>query len=145
MKSILSHSLIVILAIQLVALVLTGCAGEVTNGPATTTVPRVLDVKIADTDDYQGPIPMSLTANAGEVIELRVTNEDHNSRKFNISANIHPIVVKGPGVHMGMFELQPGQTKSIIFMVEAGTYTFACGNPECDIHILVSGTIEVIQ
>jgi plastocyanin len=133
------------ITVILAALVLTGCTGEVTNGPATTPVPRVIDVKIVDTDDYQGPIPMTLSATAGEVIELRVTNEDHNFRTFGITSNFHPIVVKGPGVNTGMLELRPDQTKSIIFEVEIGTYTFSCGNGGCDIHLRVSGVIEVIQ
>lgn len=129
--------------ILVAGLVLTGCALKPTLTP--TAGPTVLEVKAVDTDEYQGFMPSQLTAKAGDTIELRVTNEDYKTRTADPMANAHPIILTGPGVNMGILELNPGQTKSITFTVEEGTYRFYCSEGACDIHVDLVGTIEVTK
>jgi len=133
-------------AVILVAgLVLTGCAQKPTETPAPTESAKVLDVKVVDTDEYQGFIPSELMAKAGDTIELRVTNEDYKARTGSPLSNAHPISVVGPGMSRGILELNPGQTKSVTFTVQEGTYRFYCSEGACDIHTDLAGVIEVTK
>lgn len=133
-------------AVILVAgLVLTGCAPKPTETPPTEGPTVLLEVKAVDTDEYQGFIPSNFTAKAGDTIELRVTNDDYRARTAHPLADAHPIMLVGPGVSMGILELNPGQTKSITFTVEEGTYRFYCSEGACDIHADLVGIIEVTK
>ncbi len=134
-----------VLVIILSETLLLGCTGKENVIPPTPNDRRVIDVKIVDTDDYQGPMPRNLTGEAGELIELRITNEDHRTRNNEIGANYHPIVLRGPGINVGIPDLSPGDTKSIIFTAKTGMYTFSCANGACDIHTSVYGAIEIFD
>jgi hypothetical protein len=85
--------------ILLVTFVLGGCGSQTSIYPdnANNTGHRVRDSKILENDQYQEPSPRNLTAKPGEVIELRVTNEDYKARTSEQSANSHPMFLGGPG------------------------------------------------
>ncbi len=132
--------------LMMAALALASCASEPTpesQGRADDAARRVLHVTILDNDEYQGPSPRNLAAKSGEVVELRFTNEDRTARNSEISANSHAMIITGPGASKGFLTLRPGQTDSIVFTAEAGTYTFYCANTACDIHTKMTGTVEI--
>lgn len=120
-------------------------SGEVVAPSDEPSNVKVLEVVILDTDEYQGFMPSEFTAKVGDTIELKVVNEDYNSRTSGSLANSHPITLVGPDVSMGIIGLNPGQTKSIIFTVKEGTYKFYCSQGECDIHLQLAGIIEVTE
>lgn len=133
-------------ALILVAgLVFNGCTSKPTPTRIAMDGGWVLLVEIIDTDKYQGYMPGKFTAKVGEVIELRVTNEDYNERTTDQLVNAHGIILTGPGVSKSILELTPGQTKSITFTVKWGTYQFWCAQEECDIHEDLWGKIEVTE
>ncbi len=143
MKTLIQSILLLIVLIS--ATVLFGCAAEESVTSPNPVAGRVIDVKIIDTEDYKGPMPKNLTGRAGELIELRLSNEDHLLRSGEIIDSFHPIVLRGPGVNRGILSLRPGDIKSITFTAQAGIYTFSCTNTVCDIHQHVTGTIEIVN
>jgi plastocyanin len=135
-------SAIITTVIAAATLPLVGCTRDVTDSPGTIEY-KVIDIRIVDTTEYQGFIPDKVMVRAGEQVELRVLNEDNNTRLQGQSANSHPIVLRGSTINKGIPSLSPGQTKSITFRAEVGIYYYSCANPACDIHTHLSGTILV--
>ena len=133
-------------ALVLVAgLVYNGCASKQASTRIAIEGGWVLPVKIIDTGERQAYMPSKFTAKVGEVIELRFTNEDNKARTADPLANMHGVNLTGPGVSKSIYELTPGQTKSITFTVQWGKYEFWCVQEECDIHEDLWGVIEVTE